>query len=566
MRPAGRGELESLYFDYPHFEFRRPPEMAGQSDRHPVVVAGAGPVGMTAAIDLARRGVPCVLLERKDTLNDGSRAICISRNSLETLQQLGAVEPFVRKGLGWTHGRCYYRDKMIYRLEMPHSDQERYLPMYNIEQQYSEQFLVDRIADFPDLIDARWQSEVISVKNSASEVVLTVRTPAGEYALRTDYLLAADGARSRIRSMLGLRLNGDNLPGNYVIADVQMEHDFPTERRSFFESEANPDATILVHRQPDNIWRIDWQIREHEDPDAAVLESNVRARIQAILDMIGHTGPWELEWWSIYTANTLCLDDYRQGRVLFIGDAAHIVPIFGVRGLNNGFTDALNAAWKLAYVLSGEADERILDSYTPERRGATLDVFQNAGRSSRFMTPPTRGYALMRKAVLQLSLTQDFTKRFVDPRQVLPYTYGDSPLTSFKARDEEFAGGVCAGDAAINRRIANDDFLLDHLGTGFTALYFSAQKRIPEDVLDLFVRLRALDSHFKPLVVARTDVRQEGLDVIRDADGNVFEGYCADNDCLYLLRPDRHVAARWTAVHTDEVEQALRTALARNKQ
>ena len=565
MRPAGRGELDSLYFSYPDFEFRRPPEMDGSAGHHPVIVVGAGPVGMTAALELARRNVPCVVLDAKRTLNDGSRAICISRSSFETLQQLGVVSAFEHKGLGWTHGRCYYRERMIYRLEMPHSGHERYLPMYNLQQQYIEQFLVDAIDRQPELIDIRWQSEAIGIREYDGGIEVIVRTPDGQYVLRGDYLLAADGARSMIRSLLGLRLDGENLPGNYVIADVQMKHDFPTERRSYFESSANPDSTILEHRQPDDIWRIDWQLPEGQDPDEAIREDNVRARLQAILDMIGHDAPWELEWWSIYTANTLCLDEYRHGRTIFIGDAAHIVPIFGVRGLNNGFADAVNAAWKLAYVLHGEGGDGLLDTYTAERRGATLDVFLNAGKSSRFMTPPSRGFALMRKAALQLSLSQEFTRRFADPRQVLPYTYSDSPLTSYPRRDLAFTGGVPAGGIAINRKIAAGDFLLDHLGPGFTGLYFTTERKVTDAVVTLFSRLQGMDHRFKPVVIAPAAMQQTAGDLVVDPAGAIFAAYAAQNTSFYLLRPDRHVAARWLNICPEEVDDALSTALARNR-
>ncbi|HEX2139399.1 MAG TPA: FAD-dependent monooxygenase [Woeseiaceae bacterium] len=561
MRPAGRGELESLYFQYPTFEFRRSPELKGDRALHPVAVAGAGPVGLAAALELARRGIACVVLERKNTVNDGSRAICVSRHSFETLQQLGVASRFEEKALGWTSGRCYYRDRMIYRLEMPHSPEERYLPMYNIQQQYIEQFLIDRASEFPELIDLRWQNEVTSVAAEGDEVVSEVQTPEGAYCLRSRYLLAADGAASLVRKSLGLKLHGENLPGRYVIADVRMQHDFPTERRSFFESAANPDSTILIHRQPDDIWRIDWQLRGHEDPVEAVREANVRRRLQAILDMIGHEGAWDLEWWSIYTANTLCLDDYRHGRILFVGDSAHIVPIFGVRGLNNGFDDAVNAGWKLAYVLQGRAGDALLDSYTPERRGATLDVFRNAGKSSRFMTPPSRGYALLRKAALQLSLSQEFTRRLADPRQVAPYTYADSPLTSFPERDREFVGGVPAGAVAVNRRTGADDFLLGHAGPGFTGLCFSKGESLPGGLPDLARRLQSIDPDFRLIQVSRTPARHEGIDVIVD-EGNISEGYAARDGTFYLLRPDRHVAARWLVAESAEIESALRAALA----
>ena len=254
-------------------------------------------------------------------------------------------------------------------------------------------------------------------------------------------MLAADGARSPIRSMLGLRLKGDNYEGRYVIADIRMDHDFPTERRAFFDPAGNPGGTVLIHKQPENIWRVDYQLREGESEEDALREENLRARVGAILADIGHTKPWELEWWSVYSANTLCLDDYRHGRVFFIGDSAHIVPIFGVRGLNNGLADSDNIAWKLARVLQDGADERLLDSYSPERRGATLDVFANATKSTRFMTPPTRGWRLAREAALSLALKHEFPRALANPRQMQPYTYSQSPLTPYASRDAEFAAG-----------------------------------------------------------------------------------------------------------------------------
>ncbi|MEE4143905.1 MAG: FAD-dependent monooxygenase [Halieaceae bacterium] len=561
MRPAGKAALESLYFDYPLFPFRRPPELDGSGKDHPVIIAGAGPVGLVAALALALHGIASVVLERKNTVNDGSRAICVSRYSFETLQQLGAVGPFLAKALGWTKGRCYYRDQLIYRLEMPHSEDERFLPMYNIQQQYIEQYLIDQAGRYPGLIDLRWQSEVLGVRDSASGVTLEIGTPEGPYTLQGQYLLAADGARSAVRDFMGLRLRGDNLPGNYVIADVRMQHDFPTERRSFFESSANPEATVLVHRQPDDIWRVDWQILPSDDPEAAVREENVRARVRAILAMIGHQGEWELEWWSIYTANTLCLDDYRHGRVMFIGDSAHIVPIFGVRGLNNGLVDAVNVAWKLAYVLRGLAPDRLLDSYTPERRGATLDVFRNAGKSSRFMTPPSRGYAVMRKVVLELALTEEFTRPFADPRQVQPYTYRDSPLTTADSGGEEFAAGPAPGFPLSNCRLGENDYLLDHIGHSFTVLYFAAQFKDPCAEDSPFRELPGLDPDCHFLRITCEPVSGNSANTLVDSSGNIYRAYDATEGTLYLVRPDRYVAGRWKQFDAAQVTMAMRRAL-----
>ena len=218
---------------------------------------------------------------------------------------------------------------------------------------------------------------------------------------------------------------------------------------------------------------MDYQLREGESEEEALREESIRARVGAILADIGHTKPWELEWWSIYSANTLCLDDYRHGRVFFIGDAAHIVPIFGVRGLNNGLADADNLGWKLARVLNGEADETLLDSYSPERRGATLDVFANATKSTRFMTPPTRGWRLAREAALSLSLQHEFPRGLANPRQMQPYTYSESPLTPYR----QPRCRVC-GRARLRQRsrrtpsLPTAAFLLDRAGDGMTAILF----------------------------------------------------------------------------------------------
>jgi 3-(3-hydroxy-phenyl)propionate hydroxylase len=554
MRPAGKGALESLYFDYPRFAARHVPELDGVVTRHPVLIVGAGPIGMTAALVLARYGIRSVLIERKDTFNDGSRAICIARPSMHILERVGAVAPFVEKALGWRFGRSYYRGEQIFRLEMPQPPGEKYLPMYNLQQQYIEKFLHDAVAT-SDLIDMRWQSELSGLEPHEDGVSVRISSPAGDYRLDAAYVLAADGARSPIRSMLGLRLKGDNYEGRYVIADIRMDHDFPTERRAFFEPSGNPGGTVLIHKQPDDIWRVDYQLREGESEADALKEENLRARVGAILADIGHTKPWELEWWSVYSANTLCLDDYRHGRIFFIGDAAHIVPIFGVRGLNNGLADTENIGWKLALVLHGEADERLLDSYSPERRGATLDVFANATKSTRFMTPPTRGWRLAREAALSLSLKHAFPRGLANPRQMQPYTYSESPLTPYAGRNAEFAGGPPCGSVAPNARLNDGSYLLDRACNGMTAILF-CEAQPTRGQAALLAQLSQIDRRFVAVLVTSRGPASE-TNIIADNDGEIAHLFAAAPGTLYLLRPDLHIAGRWKAVIPGE---ALKTA------
>ncbi|MEH6737085.1 MAG: FAD-dependent monooxygenase [Sulfitobacter sp.] len=531
MRPKGRNETESLYFTYPHFD--APLGRDGLSEPVSVAIVGAGPIGMTAALGLAREGVASVVFDTKSTFNDGSRAICVARSSLNIFERIGAVAPFLEKSLGWTTGRSFYRGQQILEFKMPDSDQEKYRPMYNLQQQYIEQFLWNAVEKEP-LIETRWQSKVMGVEDTPNGVRLEVEDPHGVYSIEADYVLAADGARSQMRKMRGLRLKGDNYEGRYVIADVQMPHDYPTIRRALFDPDCRRGATILIHKQPDNIWRIDYQLADTDDETDAMKESTVRASVSAVLNEIGYEGDWELEWWSTYSANTLALDDYRDGQVFFVGDSAHIVPIFGVRGLNNGLADAHNIAWKLAWVMQGKASPALLDSYTPERRGATLDVFANATKSARFMTPPTRGWALMRNAALNLALSHPFAGQLANPRQMTPYTYADSPVIS--ADDTMFTGGPPAG-AALPEACMGDEYLSDLLGNGFSLILFG-------DALAQKIDIPSV----KIIVV------EVGSDV-----GNLL---CAGALSAYLIRPDLHIAARWFKATPSAIKLGMKHALA----
>ena len=336
--------------------------------------------------------------------------------------------------------------------------------------------------------------------------------------------------------MCGLRLKGANYEGRYVIADVQMDHAYPTIRRALFDPVSRPGGTVLIHRQPDNIWRIDYQLRDDEDAEEATREDNVRTAVASVLREIGHDGAWDLEWWSIYSANTLLLDDYREGRIFFAGDSAHIVPIFGVRGLNNGIADGHNIGWKLAAVINGKAGEALLDSYTPERRGATLDVFANASKSTRFMTPPSHGWRVMRDAALSLALTRESAGQLANPRQMTPYTYADSPATA--PDDPQFGGGPVAG-AMLPDVALDDGFLSDRLGDEWTLVTFGATD-----------------------MPAIQGVRQVTL----SATGPAAARFCAGEGTAYLVRPDLHIAARWRHARPDAVREALSRILAREEE
>ena len=544
---------ESLYFTYPMFGFVRPPEMDGVRPVHPVAIAGGGPSGLILALELARFGIKCVVLEADETVSEGSRAACVSRRSMEILQANGVDQAFLEQALPWTHGTSYYREHEVFRLSMPHSDDERFYPMANLQQNMFEAILAERAQKLG--VEIRWQSKVTGIKQSGDAVELTVDTPENEYTLRAQYVAAADGARSEVRRLMNLKLNGESHEGRYLIADIKMAAPYPTERRAWFDPPSNPGKTVLMHKMARDIWRIDYALDDDEDEEFEIQEARVKERITRHLAAIGETTPWTLDWIRLYKAHCLCLDDYRHGRVLFIGDAAHLVPIFGVRGMNSSMADANNLGWKLAAVMQGDAPDALLDSYSPERRAATFDVFANAAKSTRFMSPPTRGYTLLRDAALQLAVTEEFAKPWINPRQSAPYDYVASSLTTPdqdaghepNASAQEWNRGPRPGAPLACVKLSDGSYLTDHVTCGFTLLVFGAGAERGKWLKG------ASTNGFQPVVEVKIITDAAAMRLCDAIDGSA-----------YLVRPDGHVCARWTKVSTEKVQTALDRAMARS--
>lgn len=552
---------KSVFYDYRIHPFLRPPEMEGQASDVPVVIVGAGPIGLVAALDLARWGVRSIILESELQVSHGSRAIVLTRRSLEILQQVGLSEQFMAKGLPWDKGRSFYRGRQVYEMLMPHNPDDRYLPGLNIQQQYIEEILVTAVENSP-LIDLRWGSHVTALAQDKHDVSLTVDTPDGEYLLHSPWVIAADGGRSTIRRLLDLRMEGRSYPGNFVIADIVANINLPTERLCYFDPDWNPGNNVLVHRQPESLWRIDFRLPDGESAEQALKQDVLAARIDSVLAMIGYPGPWMMDWATVYSANTLTLPDYRKGRVLLTGDAAHLLPIFGVRGANTGFQDATNLTWKLALVVQGKADASLLDSYSQERVAAAREICEEGGRSTRFMTPPTAGYKLMRDAVLSLSLSEDFCRGLLHWRTSRPHDYLASALNSFPADDADFVGGPTCGAPVPNLKLGEDDYLLNHFGLGYHLLMFAESTEA--DWIEAM--LAAADSAAVPvktIVVGGGAGSMRGrctLSIGGDAAARMAAKFAAGGGTAYLVRPDMHVAARWRAADKTKFEAALEVA------
>lgn len=503
-----------------------------------VVIAGGGPVGLTMAALLASQGIACTVIEGDEGFCTGSRAICLSRRSLEILHWCGAAQAVVSKGLAWTSGRSYFRSDEVLKFDMPHDASQRFAPMTNIQQFYVEEVaLRSAEKNFPGLITVRWNTRIEQVAKHADHAMLALE---GGEQLRADWLIACDGGRSTVREQLRLQLSGIQYEGRYVIVDVKQKstrlQTQPVERLAWFDPPTNPASTILMHRQPDDVWRIDYQVRDDEDPVEAVKPENVLPRVKAHLEWMGETEPWEPQWISIYNAKCLTLDAYRHGRIFFAGDAAHMVPIFGVRGLNSGLDDAGNLAWKLAAVLKGQASDALLDTYSTERRAAALINIDFGSKSTEFMSPPHRGFDLMRQAALRLAGSTPQVRSLINPRQSAPVRYAieDSNDTS---QDVRTASPGCVAPEA--RIIVNG--IQQHLTQSFWQGY-------------------SLICFGEP--VQLEGVKSIAQDAASDPYGEARTRYEAGAHTSVLVRPDGYIAARWDVpISSAEVSHALHQSL-----
>ncbi|NKE64427.1 FAD-dependent oxidoreductase [Ramlibacter sp. RBP-2] len=506
---------------------------AASDRRWPVLIAGGGPVGLAFAALLARHGVRSRVVEADEGYCTGSRAICISRRSQEILAWAGAQQALVRTGLPWTGGRSFWRDTEVLQFRMPSEPTQRFAPMINIQQYHVERFVHEALQHAPQLATVSWASRVSAVRPRTDGVEVDIEGPHGSETALSDWLVACDGGRSTVREQLGLQLEGTQYEGRYVIVDLVQKTKRPVERLAWFDPPSNPGSTILMHRQPGDVWRIDYQIRDDEDAAEAVKPENVLPRVSSHLAMIGEDEPWEPLWISIYNAKCLTLRDYRHGRVFFAGDAAHLVPIFGVRGLNSGLDDAGNLAWKLARVIEGSAPDALLDSYSAERVPATHENIAYGAKSTEFMAPPNFAFRLMREAVLRLAVSDPSVRSLINPRQTAPAAYAASPLNIPQQGEWTSAlaaPGMPAPEALLSAP-HGDMHLTQCFGKEFVCLVFG-DGPLPEAVAELTGHGLAV------------------LDIPPEADrlGQARERYglpAGPAQGLVLVRPDGYVMGRW---------------------
>lgn len=517
----------------PVFAFHRPPELDGEATRRGVVIVGGGMVGLTLALDLASRGTAVTLFDEDETVSHGSRSVCQARRTLEIWDRLGVAGPMMARGVTWNEGHVFYGEERIYAFNLQGEPGSKFPAFINLQQYHVEEALVGRCAAEP-LVDLRWRHRLVDLQPGADGVCLQVETPDGSFATTCDWLVAADGVRSTVRRRMGLDFAGQVFADHFLIADIVMDADWPAIRRFYFDPPWGPEASALMHRQADRVWRLDFQLGSDIDRDEELKDENVRRRVRR---MIGPDVPFELEWTSIYTFQCRSLDRFRHGRVLFAGDAAHQVSPFGARGGNGGVQDADNLGWKLALVAGGQADPALLDSYDRERHAAAAENILNSTRATDFITPKSAASEVWRNAVLDLARDFPFARSLVNSgRLSVPARLTQSPLNG----PAELDGALRPGDPVPALPVAGPGpgHLTDLLGDGFVLLVFG-EAEIDLSGLPLPVRLL-----------------RSGLD-FDDPDGAVAARFGASGGGAVLIRPDQHVMANWRIADRQAVASGL---------
>jgi 3-(3-hydroxy-phenyl)propionate hydroxylase len=537
-------------YQLPTYRFETPADIgAAERRRYPVVIAGAGPSGLTLACDLALRGVRAVLLDEDDTVGvrgASSRGICHSQKSLEIYERLGICQRIVDKGVTWSIGKTFSGDSQVYGFNLKSDSVSLQPPFVNLQQFYLEWFLVDRIIELGNT-DLRWKNRVTRIDTLADHVRVAVETPAGAYELEADYLVDATGANSVIRTTLGLDPHASLSTDRWCISDVRFKKPLPTERWTWIDAPFNGGRAVWQHLMADEVWRIDYQMPEHADPHHVSRPEVAGARLR---EQLGPGVEFEFVWIGPYQYRDHLLDHFRAGRVFFIGDAAHVVSPFGARGGNSGVQDAANLGWKLALVLQGKAGEALLDSYDAERQPAATQNLQVTSRTARFLAPRTPAEHRLRRAVVALARRHEFARPLVNtgrmsvanvypPARCLPQGARSVPNLALRWAD----GG----------RTSMIELLRE--GTSFVGLCFepaqSHADSLAEHVAQTMLKLIAVGGDTQ-------------LPTLSDDDRALATHFGAKPGTLCLLRPDAYLVATLDRCTPADVRSALHTALGVN--
>ncbi len=529
----------SKNYNYKEFPFIVPPEISEESQEiYPVVIVGAGPIGLSLAIDLAQRGIKSVLLDDNNIVSTGSRAICWAKRTLEIFDRLGVATKMMAKGITWETGRLFNGDEEVFSFNLLPDKGQKFPAFINLQQYYVEEYLIERCLELKHYIDLRFSSEVIDHDQNKETVNITVKCPEGDYVLKTLYMLACDGAESPTRKRMNLSFDGEVFDEHFLIVDIFMEtqpfeSDRP-ERWFWFAPTFHEGQSALLHKQAENIYRIDLQLEENIDKKKELDPERVRKRVKKVVN----SDKFEIDWMSIYKFKCASLDKMVFDRIIFVGDSAHVVSPFGARGGNGGMHDVDNLGWKLASILKDGSSSKILNSYNDERIQAARENILNSSRATNFMTPKNKMARVFRDQVLKLATNNQYSRNLINSgRLSVPFKINSFKLDN-EYKDDPLLGSIYIDFPILDRK-GNRLFLTDLIANSYNLLSFSKIKLEFPNYLN---------------IISVGEITNQDVDFF-DFEGKGSERYLSDLN--YLIRPDGYIVAIFKELNIKTLEKYM---------
>jgi 2-polyprenyl-6-methoxyphenol hydroxylase-like FAD-dependent oxidoreductase len=493
-----------------------------------VLIAGAGPTGLTLACDLARRGVACRVVEQSAEPAQGTRGFTLKPRTLEAFDDLGIIDRILHVSHVESRTRFHLGPRLLFDLDVapaPTRPSRPYPNAVGLPQWRTEAILRDRLVELGGQVEFGHRVADFTVGPDGVSVI--VENGEQTETVRARCLVGADGGRSQVRRVLGLPFHGStDEDARALLADVRLHGLDPDDGVQLW---MGGDGLVVARPVPHtDTWEVVASLAPGPDgqwpePSLGVLQNIVAVRT-ARRDIVLE----DPSWLSAWRYNLRMVDTYRVGPVLLAGDAAHVHSPFGGHGMNTGIQDAYNLGWKLALVLQGAAEDGLLDTYQTERLPVGQAILADSDRRMPRRMPPSALRLLLRLILKPMFARQQRAIRNDHP------TYPASPLTMHHAGRR---GAARAGDPAPDALIeisGRPGRLFDVLrGPHFTVLVFAPAPNLTDDAFGPYGHVYA--------VTASDDRRPDGGRTLIDRTGQLRRAYGAHAGTVVVIRPDGYI-------------------------
>ncbi|MDE1183565.1 FAD-dependent monooxygenase [Paraburkholderia sp.] len=532
-------------------------------DAAPVLIVGAGPTGLAAAMSLARAHIPVRLIDKAPHPDPHSRAIGIQARTLELFEQHRIVEPFLALGHRARAANLYSNGQRLTRLDFDPL-QTRYPYMLFLEQSVTERLLTEHLATLGVTVERGIEMTMFSQGSAGLNV--TLRSLDGHtQTMHPPYLIAADGAHSAIRHRLGMNFSGKTFEQTFLLADLHADTPWSDDEFHLFASGEGLAALFpMGHGRHRLIADHPAQAPNIEPPptaDPAVKPTPSLIECEALIKRRIHhpVTVSDLTWSSYFRLNSRMVEQLRRERVFLAGDAAHVHSPAGAQGMNTGIQEAFNLGWKLARVMRGDAPDRLLDTYHVERHPIERDVLRQSSFVTHLAEADHGPLKLLRDRVMpvlaSLGPLRDAARLTVSE---LSIQYRRSPLTLERVLDGGPRAGERAPDALVHvidgplGRAPGVGCIFDLHDPGYFSLFVlspavnpdeapndpAADRRAPPDP-DIDRLVAAID----PLLSGAVRIWRV-TDTTGEGGPSLSESYGRTRPAFYLVRPDGYIAVR----------------------